>query len=191
MHVALTLSLWLAFAAGLCGWFCLVSDRIRLKPAFLPVVTLTSLTVILFTFGLFHQIHLASWGLFFAGLGLLVFYFVQAVRKRFSFSFLLSPGLIFFFVASALFIPILWGHHYYHYDNFSHWGTVLSEMLSFRDFPTAQTVVVFRDYAPGSTSFLYWFCTVIGTGEDVALMGQAMLSCAALSAPRALPETST
>ncbi len=172
---------WLVFTAMLCGWFCLAFHVTKLKSAFLPVVTLSALTVTLFIFGMLHLLLPATLILSLGGIGLLVFYLVQGIRRRFSFSFLLSPGMIFFFIASALFIPILWGVHYYHYDNFSHWGTVLSEMWAFNDFPTAQTVVVFRDYAPGTASFLYWFTSVVGRTEAFALMGQAMLSCAALS----------
>lgn len=182
MVVVWTVLRWLAFVVALCGWFALVSHSTKLNSAFLPVVTLSALTVVLFTAGVFHFLHVAAWGLFFAGIGLLILFIVGCCRKKASLSFLYSPPMLFFFVASAVFIPILWGAHYYHYDNFSHWGTVLSEMLSFRDFPTAHTVVVFRDYAPGTASFLYWFCTVVGKGEDIALMGQALFSCGALTA---------
>ncbi len=181
MDIALTVLRWLAFVAGLCGWFCMTLRWIKLKDAFIPVVTLCSLTLILFASGLFHLIYPMAWILFFGGVGLLVYFIAETVRKKFSFSFLLSPGFVFFFVFSAAFIPILWGVRLYHYDNFSHWGTVLSEMLAFDDFPTAQTVVVFRDYAPGTTSFLYWFSLIVSKTEDVALMGQALFSVAALS----------
>ncbi len=181
MTALFTVLRWLCFMLCLCGWFSLTVRLTKLKPAFVPVVTLCTLTVALFTFGLLHWLQPMAWILFFMGIGLLIFYVILALCRRFSFSFLISPGMVFFFVASAVFIPILWGVHYYHYDNFSHWGTVLSEMLHFNDFPTAKTVVVFRDYAPGTASFLYWFCSVAGRSEDIALMGQALFSCAALS----------
>lgn len=172
---------WIAFTLSLCGWFCLTACTTKLKSAFVPVFTVVTLTLTLFLCGLIHLLQPAAWTLFFLGIALLILFVVLAICKKVSLSFLYSPGLIFFFVASAVFIPILWGAHYYHYDNFSHWGTVLSEMLAFNDFPNAHMVVVFRDYAPATTSFLYWFCTIVGIGEDIALMGQAMLSCAALT----------
>ena len=181
MTVVVTCLRWLAFLASFCGWICLVSRLTGLRPAFLPAVTAATLTVTLFFFGLFHFLQPAAWILYFGGLGLLILFFVLALLRKFSFAPFLSPGVLFFAVASAAFVPILWGAHYYHYDNFSHWGTVLSEMLAFDEFPTAKTVVVFRDYAPASASFLYWFCSFVGRSEDVALMGQAMLSCAMLS----------
>ena len=177
----LTILRWVAFMLCLCGWFCLTTHLTKLKSPFVPIVTLCTLTVALFTFGMLHWLQVGAWILFFAGIGLLFFYVIFALCRRFSFSFLNSPGFLFFFVASALFIPILWGAHYYHYDNFSHWGTVLSEMLCLNDFPTEDAVVAFRDYAPGTASFLYWFCSFVGRSEDVALMGQALFSCAALS----------
>ncbi len=182
MDAVLTVLRWLAFVAGLCGWFCLVSCLTKLKDAFILIFTLCVLTLTLFTAGLLHLIYPMAWILFFGGIGLFVYFTVRAARKKFSLSFLISPGLVFFFVFSAAFIPILWGVRLYHYDNFSHWGTVLSEMLAFNDFPTAQTIVVFRDYAPGTASFLYWFSLLVGKTEDVALMGQALFSAAALSA---------
>lgn len=181
MTAFLTVLRWIAFVASLCGWFSFVWQGLRLKATFVPAVTVTGLTIVLFTFGMAHFLQPAAWILLFAGYGFLIFYFIRALRGKFSFRFFYSPGMLFFFISSAFFIPILWGVHLYHYDNFSHWGTVLSEMLAFDDFPTAQTVVVFRDYMPGTASFLYWFCVAVGEAEDIALMGQALLSCAALS----------
>lgn len=180
MLAVLTILRWMAFLLSICGWFSFVFDRTKLKPAFIPVVTLTGLTVVLFSFGMLHLLQVTAWMLSVLGWGFLIFYFVSALRKRFSFSFFLTTGFCFFFVASALFVPMVWGVHVYHYDNFSHWATVLWEMLSFQDFPTAQTIVVFRDYMPGTASFLYWFCSVVGVSEDIALMGQGLFSCAAL-----------
>ncbi len=182
MTVFWTVFRWLTFVVSLCGWFCLVSYLTKLKSAFIPIFTVATLTLTLFLCGLLQILQPAAWALFILGFVLLIFFCVLAVRKKVSLSFLLSPAFVFFFVMSAAFIPILWGAHYYHYDNFSHWGTILSEMLDFHSFPNARMVVVFRDYAPGTTTFLYWFCNVVGTGEDIALMGQALFSCAALSA---------
>lgn len=182
MELLWMLFCWLSFALSLCGWFALLARFPGVNKAFLPVITLSGLSVFLFTFGLLHMLRPAAVCLFVGGLALLVYGWMNRRREGFSFDFLRSPGVIFFFVASALFIPILYGAHYYHYDNFSHWATVLEEMFAFNDFPTAETIVVFRDYAPGTASFLYLFGSVVGKSEGVILMGQAMLSCAALSA---------
>ena len=173
---------WVLFALSLVGWLALVSRFPRINSAFLPLVTCSCLTLFLFLFGMIHLLPVATAALFFGGFVALGYFLWQAAKKRFSFRFLVSPGLIFFFCASALLIPVVWGANLYHYDNFSHWGTVLEEMFAFRSFPTSETIVVFRDYAPASTSFLYFFGRVVGQGEDVAMMGQAMLSFAALSA---------
>lgn len=173
---------WGLFFCSLCGWFSLVSRIPRIHSSFLPIVTLSSLTVTVFTFGMVHLLRPISLIVFIGGLISFVYHLRCARQKRFSFAFLRSPGMLFFTVASALCIFLLYGVSLYHYDNFSHWGTVLAEMFSFNDFPTAQTIVVFRDYAPGTTSFLYLFGSVVGQSEDVALMAQAMLSFAALTA---------
>ncbi|MBO5222223.1 MAG: hypothetical protein J6C26_07905 [Clostridia bacterium] len=173
---------WLFFFASLCGWFCLLSRIPKVNRAFLPIVTLSGWTSVLFLLGMIGLLRFGTWMLVVLGAASFVLHGVLALRKRFSFSFLCAPGMIFFSLASAFTVLILLGASYYHYDNFSHWGTVLGEMYTFHDFPTAESIVVFRDYAPSTASFLYSFGSVVGRGEDVALMGQAMLSCAALSA---------
>lgn len=171
-----------AFLLSALGFMALLKDRTGLHSAFLPLVSLSSVGILLYTAGLCGILLPGTWVILGFGWAAFAFYAVLSLRKRFSFDFLLSPGCVFFCAASFLLIFPLWGAHLFHYDNFSHWGTVLSEMLEFNAFPDVRTVVNFRDYSPGSTAFLYGFCRLVGTGEDIALMGQAMLGVSALSA---------
>ena len=173
-------TVWMAIA--FTGYCALLRERAKVNPAFLPLVTVCSLSVCLFAFGLCGVLLPAVYLLAAVGTGLFVFYVVAALRRKASFAWLISPGTVFFFAAVCLLIPVLWNAHYYHYDTFSHWGTVLSEMLIFDRFPNWDTVVNFRSYPPGTATFLYAFCKLAGGEEHVALIGQGILNIAALTA---------
>lgn len=182
MDVALTVFRLLLLLCSVCGWMILLKRVTRMNSAFLPGVTLAGMTVILFSCGLVGFLAPASMVLYAGGLGLLICFLVTARRRGFSLAFLWSPGMIFFFLSALILLPLLWGARFYHYDNFSHWATVLYEMLAFDSFPTPETVTMFTTYPPGSASFLYFFCRAVGTAEHVALLGQGILSAALLSA---------
>ena len=53
-----------------------------------------------------------------------------------------------------------------HYDNFSHWAVVVKNMLITHRFPDAYSAMIdFKSYPLGSSSFLYYFCSVVGSEE--------------------------
>src|SRR5699024_11355539 len=60
--------------------------------------------------------------------------------------FSLNPSLFGFFwtVGSLFFFFLLFRSQLIHYDNFSHWGIVVKQMLSTDAFPTAQSNLIDR-----------------------------------------------
>ena len=63
-----------------------------------------------------------------------------------------------------------------HYDNFSHWALVVKQMLITNAIPDAgSTLIDFKNYPLGTSSFLYFVCRAAGQSEGVMLVGQAML----------------
>lgn len=180
MSLSVFLLRWFGVMLSLCGGMALF-QRLGLKSAFLPLVTVSSVSVLIFLGGVCRILYPAAMVVYAAGLICFCIFFGFAVARKFSFSFLKEPGTLFFFGSSLLLIPLLWNVLYFHYDNFSHWGTVLFEMLSFNSFPTEETIVVFRDYPTGTASFLYFFCKFTGQTEGISLIGQGMLCCAGLT----------
>lgn len=171
-----------AFLLSMIGCMTFLDRKFRINPAFLPLIVSSAIAAAVFLGGLIGLLLPFSIAVLAAGWGLLVFFIIQAVRKKYAFEFLKNPGIVFFLAASLLMIPVLYGAHYYHYDNFSHWGTVLSEMQYFNSFPDARSIVNFRAYPPGTASFLYAFCKIAGQTEYSALLGQTVLCLSALSA---------
>ena len=63
-----------------------------------------------------------------------------------------------------------------HYDNFSHWAVVVKYMLVTDRIPDAASAIIdFKSYPLGSSSFLYYVWRIVGNGEGVMLVAQAML----------------
>lgn len=58
-------------------------------------------------------------------------------------------------------------------DNFTHWGTVVRNMLNTNRFPGSQdTVVRFISYPLGSSAMIYYYCKFLGPGEDRMMLAQ-------------------
>ncbi len=67
-------------------------------------------------------------------------------------------------------------------DCFTHWAVVVKNMLAADRFPTfAQSAVGFVEYPLGCSFSVYYFCKMVGTGENMQMMAQGyVLSCMVL-----------
>lgn len=66
-------------------------------------------------------------------------------------------------------------------DNFTHWGTVVRNMLNTDRFPGGQdTVVRFISYPLGSSAMIYYYCQFLGPGEDRMMLAQGFLMLCAM-----------
>jgi hypothetical protein len=66
------------------------------------------------------------------------------------------------------------------FDDFSHWGIVVKDMLCYDRLPNMQsTVIMFKSYPPASSLFIYFTCRIIGISQSKMLISQAylMLAC--------------
>ena len=62
-----------------------------------------------------------------------------------------------------------------HYDNYSHWGLLFSQMLRLDALPTAVSapVVAFSSYPPAAACLVYFFAQFSGASEGAMMFGQA------------------
>ena len=83
---------------------------------------------------------------------------------------------IWFIVFGALFAFTLYHSSLIHYDNFSHWATMVKYLHFVGELPTAgQNLVTFTDYPPATAIFLTYFTTIVGYHEGVLLIGQFLI----------------
>lgn len=166
-----TILLILSFA----GYMLLIRRTLGLPWEFIPVFVFSSVTVIVFFFGLAGQLWTGS--LIVLVLGLLAFIAVLLLRTFKDWR--LTPPSIYqvaFFAGSLLFLLVLFQNRLTHYDNFSHWAIVLKQMLSTDAFPEPDSLLIdFKNYPLGTTSFLYYVCRFAGHAQSVMLLAQGLL----------------
>ncbi|MFD1176439.1 hypothetical protein ACFQ3W_09010 [Paenibacillus puldeungensis] len=158
------------------GYMLLVRKTLSLPWEFTPVFVFSSIACIVFLGGLAGQLYAVSLAVMILGLfayAAIVFLRLrQGAKLRFSFSIF----QISFLAGSLIFLLVLFQNKLTHYDNFSHWAIVLKVMLSTDAFPTpASSLIDFKNYPLGVSSFLYYICRFAGHAESVMLFAQGLL----------------
>lgn len=140
-----------------------------------PAVVCCGIGTLVYAGGIFGVLVGATWAVIAGGLGAfgcMVYELVCNPPARIPASL---PGVC-FAVGAVLFLGLLPGAHLEHYDNFSHWATAVKVLLSTGAFPTPDTKLIeFSNYPLGTTSWLYFFCTLAGRSEGMMLLGQGVL----------------
>ncbi len=162
--------------------YCVYWKR-HCHPAFAPLVTLSSIGVLLFLAGLLNGMRLSVVLILLGGFVCLAL--CKPWQKRFFFDqkkTFLTFGLFTFLC--LLFLVRIYGQLPTHYDCFSHWLTVVHEMLRTDALPTANAKLIeFQGYPTGTAGFLYFVCRVLGTvRDDWLLFAQSLLYAASLTA---------
>ncbi|MFC7786060.1 hypothetical protein ACFQWC_16310 [Rossellomorea sp. GCM10028870] len=171
------LLLFLLFLS-LAGWGMFFLYKIKVHPAFIPLFLFSGVTTVLFGAGLLHRMSLAANIIYYSGFFLCLIYLVLFLFKKISYKPLLHPSLVFFSI-SALFVMLyMRGTLFLNYDDFSHWGLVVKEIVRLDGLPDASTLVTFQNYPPGSAVFIYYFLNLLGFHESLALMAQGFMTMA-------------
>lgn len=151
----------------------------KMHTAFVPGFTFALTGSVLFFAGILNVLPETSLAVFIVGL----WFFISSIRKKASFRFLLDFSLLFFAVACTAFLFLLHGALFTHYDNFSHWGLVVREMLADNRMPNySNGLVIFKSYPLGSACFLYYIGFITGMkAEWVQMWSQAVLMAGMLT----------
>lgn len=164
------------------GYGAFFSRTFGVRAEFLPSVGISVIALAVYLFGLVGFLRPGIYAVTLIGILMLLRHCVLSVRKKASFGFLRCGGILFFAAAVILLSVRLWNVTYTHYDNFSHWGTVVREMLRSDTFSHPDMVIVFRNYPPLTACFLYWFCRFAGYSEGITLIAQGIMTVSALCA---------
>ena len=177
MVTMLRLGLFLISGLGYWEYF---RSRHNINVYFAPVYTVSVQFCVLFAAGILNCLKDMTLALY--ALGLLLFLKALYQRKLRLFSEYLNGGYVYFAAALVMAALIVRGQQFLHFDNFTHWATVVRSMLHTDRFPTFKdTVVTFSTYPLGTSACIYYFCRLVGSGEDMQMLGQAyMMVCAIL-----------
>lgn len=117
----------------------------------------------------------------FFGAGLLFFagaVVIMVLRQRKIpdvFTRLLTPGFVLFLVVILAAWFRMHGQVFLEWDDFSHWGLAIKDIVLNGALPASDSLVTFKDYPPGSTLFQYFMGVPVGYCEGNALFFHSLL----------------
>lgn len=168
----------IVFVISMVGYGLYINKKIELQVEFIPIVTISMITVILFFGGLLNILLLTSYSI----LGLGIYLFLRSIilnnKKEILklFDSFYTPGILIYIIATAYFIFILKDQRLIDYDNFSHWGLIVKSMIIEDSLPNFENIMIqFSSYPPGTALFIYFFCRIVGASEGLALIGQMVI----------------
>lgn len=168
------------------GYITAVSAWVRIQNAFVPAVVTASMTLFVFLGGIFGCLDGAALIVHLVGILLFI---CAVILKRFRGALhdvIKDPGVIFFYVGTIVVFLLLSNSMHGHYDEFSHWGTIVKDMFNSHGFPADGSIVsrvgYFVNYPPATASFIYWVDSLLGYTEGHAIVAQNILLLSALSA---------
>lgn len=168
---------------SLTGVMLFAHDRFKLNSAFTPLFAVSAVSLLIYLGGSIGFLKLSALAVLCTGLLFFVLEAVRGAKGKYSpAEFFTSPGIIVFAIFCIFCVFRMKDMQVLHVDNFSHWAVIIKEMCITDSFPVEGTAVLFRNYAPGTASFAYFFCMPAGYSEGVALISHGVIIAASFSA---------
>lgn len=120
------------------------------------------------------------WLIAILGIGISIYYGIAILRKKIRLKKLdaVALGMLLYLL---LFGITLWQSPLLHYDNFTHWATIVKFLHLNNTLPEQTDAIIgYYDYPVGSSLFLYYFTTLVGFSDGSMLLGQFILILSAL-----------
>lgn len=160
------------FSASMLGSMLFARRVLSLQVEFLPILYCAFVSNTMFLAGIFNIMPEMVTILWMAGILSLVYELLKNCR-------LMKREWIFviaFFGTIVYFSWLLRGSHFTHYDNFSHWATVVKDMLLHNRMPNFEDkLVTFQAYPLGSSLFIYYVCKIVGMSDACFSWGQMLM----------------
>ena len=147
-----------------------------MNSAFTPIFTLSSIGTVIFLAGLLNIMPISVYIITLGGWICLV---LSKPFKKDFFCEHKGTFIVFglFSVICGLFLVRLYNQIPTHYDCFSHWLTVIREMIKTDSMPNFNsTLIAFQGYPTGTAGFVYYICEFLGSSrDDMVLFAQSIL----------------
>lgn len=167
----------LFFMLSFTGYLYVAKQKLMLW--FAPLAVISMISIILYFAGLAGILSEMALTVLVGGLGCFIYMLLRICRKKIIFH---MPRLeiICMCAGCIIFLFLVGRQNFTHYDNFSHWALIVKRLLCTDRLPgITDNLIVFKDYPPGLSVFIYYVCTFLGRGEGVMLMAQTgvILAC--------------
>ena len=176
MTMLLTILRLTAFLLSAAGYVAAARAYWKITPRASYIFVFSAQALVMYFAGLAGVLAYAAYVLFGGGIVLLVALNLnKKIKLAYNVSSLSAINLAFMAVFGAI-VASLIDTFFVHYDNFSHWAVVVKYMLGADRIPDAASAIIdFKSYPLGSSSFLYYVGRIVGNGEGIMLVGQAIL----------------
>lgn len=176
MAMLLTILRLSAFLLSAAGYVAFSRAYWKITPRASYIFVFSAQALIVYFAGLAGLLAPVSYALFGLGIVLLITLILnKKIKLAYNTSSLSAINLAFVAVFGAITASLI-DTFFVHYDNFSHWAVVVKYMLVTDRFPDAASAIIdFKSYPLGSSSFLYYIGKIVGNGEGIMLVGQAIL----------------
>lgn len=163
-----------ALMASYFGWWEFFRGRRGVNVYFAPILTIGVQFTLLFLPGILNFLPEAVAAIYLAGFVMLADALHReklGVVKHYW-----NPGYVLLAVTMAISLLVLRGKQVTWMDNFTHWATVVKNMLAADRFPTfAQKAVSFTTYPLGSSTMIYYFSRLTNGAESFWMLAQVFL----------------
>ena len=162
---------------SLAGWF-LIGNRLFGSRKELGLLSLVSaVTVLLYAAALAGVLEVVARALFWGGLAACLWLEVREGRETFrrDLRCWLVPGIAVYLVFATAHWLIFQEASFLYWDEFSHWGLAVKEILFRHGLYDGSGNVQFPHYPPGAPLWIYWVTVNTGFSEGAAYFAHALL----------------
>lgn len=160
-----------------------LENKFHINKNFTLVLTFSLIGIIVFIAGILNIMKIVSLLLIISS----VIYFVYSlckekpklskIKEEILKTHVIIPTTIFIYITM-----IGMDMHLTHYDNFSHWGLIIKNMLLDNALPNFEdSMIMFKGYQPGSACFVYIYGLLAGKTETAMIIGHNYLTFAFLT----------
>jgi len=162
-----TLIRMLLFIVAMLGYAFFLRSKLRVKSEFVPVVIFSGISVLMFAAGLLNVLMHMAYLITGTGLFCFIWFPFKSRSSSTGLKRLFSPGMAVFLAASAALLIVYRYARLLHYDDFSHWGLIVRQMIQDARLPNGTSdLIKYRTYPPGSALFIYYVLNTIGYGRQ-------------------------
>lgn len=172
------------FLLSMSGYLLYITKKYQIRMEFAPILFCAWTSNLLYVAGILNVLPHTAWLLFAGGFFCLFRFFkillisdTKPVEKG------VLMRYVVFLCILIYFFRLLYGAHFTSYDNFSHWATVVKNMLLQDRMPNFEDAVIrFQSYPLGSSLFLYYVCKMVGVADGCMLWAQLVMLASCLFA---------
>ena len=164
------------------GYNAFFRNTVKMNRSLTWVFTFSVITLVLYLGSLLGFMLQTVYAISVLGCLLSLYYLWAVWKKKYRFRRLdyIALGMMAYLL---LFGITLWHSPLLHYDNFTHWATIVKFFHINNALPTQQdTIISYYTYPVGSSLFIYFFTTIVGFSEGSMLVGQFFLIASSLYA---------